>query len=309
MVFVVPGKLESIGEDGTRIPLSEGDSCGEELLTWYLEHSSVSTAQVADFGLARLAYAANTHSEEKLEESQGTAKDSAIVVGRHNYYFVIKQEEHKRKELEEKFNNVEKDAEETRESAKPKAQEHSSDLRKHKTAFIDLVSNQRKLEAELSHAVKQVEATRQDLASMNEKKEESDLMAQKLSLEMKKFHKDLEQKDKILSAMLRKSKLETTEKQMLLKEVKLSKARRKQAEQETQRWKVVLEGKHERRSLKSMLLNLSSRMDVFPDSRGVQHSSTGSSNIANEPDQLLAFPDHYLQQTNGDLSILANAKH
>ncbi|KAL9324370.1 hypothetical protein ACSQ67_009227 [Phaseolus vulgaris] len=43
MVFVVRGKLESIGEDGTRIPLSEGDACGEELLTWYLEHSSVST--------------------------------------------------------------------------------------------------------------------------------------------------------------------------------------------------------------------------------------------------------------------------
>ncbi|KAL9324369.1 hypothetical protein ACSQ67_009226 [Phaseolus vulgaris] len=42
MVFVVRGKLESIGEDGTRIPLSEGDTCGEELLTWYLEHSSVS---------------------------------------------------------------------------------------------------------------------------------------------------------------------------------------------------------------------------------------------------------------------------
>ncbi|KAL2334317.1 hypothetical protein Fmac_015530 [Flemingia macrophylla] len=43
MVFVVRGKLESIGEDGTIIPLSEGDVCGEELLTWYLEHSSVST--------------------------------------------------------------------------------------------------------------------------------------------------------------------------------------------------------------------------------------------------------------------------
>ncbi|XP_040866349.1 uncharacterized protein [Glycine max] len=43
MLFVVRGKLESIGEDGTRIPLSEGDACGEELLTWYLEHSSVST--------------------------------------------------------------------------------------------------------------------------------------------------------------------------------------------------------------------------------------------------------------------------
>jgi len=43
MVFVVHGKFESIGEDGTKIPLSEGDACGEELLTWYLEYSSVST--------------------------------------------------------------------------------------------------------------------------------------------------------------------------------------------------------------------------------------------------------------------------
>ncbi|KAL2334320.1 hypothetical protein Fmac_015533 [Flemingia macrophylla] len=43
MIFIVRGKLESIGEDRIRIPLSEGDVCGEELLTWYLEHSSVST--------------------------------------------------------------------------------------------------------------------------------------------------------------------------------------------------------------------------------------------------------------------------
>ncbi|RDY01516.1 putative cyclic nucleotide-gated ion channel 20, chloroplastic, partial [Mucuna pruriens] len=42
MIFIVRGKLESSGEDGTRVPLSEGDACGEELLTWYLEHSSVS---------------------------------------------------------------------------------------------------------------------------------------------------------------------------------------------------------------------------------------------------------------------------
>lgn len=221
----------------------------------------------------------------------------------------IEQEEKKRKELEEKLTKVERDADEMRESARREAQEHSSDLRKHKTAFIELVSNQRQLEAELGRAVKQVEATRQELASVVEKKEESDLMAQKLSLEIAKFHKDLEQKDKILSAMLRKSKLDTAEKQMLLKEVKLSKARRKHAEQETQRWKAVSEGKHERHSLKSMLVNLSSRMDVFPGAtRGMQHSSTGSSHIANEPDQFSPFPDHYLQERNGDVSIPANAK-
>ncbi|KAK4479263.1 hypothetical protein RD792_014774 [Penstemon davidsonii] len=41
MVFIIRGKMESIGEDLIVVPLSEGDACGEELLTWCLEHSSV----------------------------------------------------------------------------------------------------------------------------------------------------------------------------------------------------------------------------------------------------------------------------
>ncbi|KAJ4959608.1 hypothetical protein NE237_019518 [Protea cynaroides] len=41
MVFIVRGKLESIEEDWNRISLSEGDVCGEELLTWCLQHSSM----------------------------------------------------------------------------------------------------------------------------------------------------------------------------------------------------------------------------------------------------------------------------
>ncbi|KAM7280251.1 hypothetical protein ACFE04_007385 [Oxalis oulophora] len=41
MVFIVRGKMESTGVDGIRVPLSEGDACGEELLAWCLEHSAV----------------------------------------------------------------------------------------------------------------------------------------------------------------------------------------------------------------------------------------------------------------------------
>ncbi|KAG0455500.1 hypothetical protein HPP92_024792 [Vanilla planifolia] len=41
MIFIVRGKAESIGAYGIKAPLSEGDVCGEELLKWYLEHSSV----------------------------------------------------------------------------------------------------------------------------------------------------------------------------------------------------------------------------------------------------------------------------
>ncbi|CAN6925634.1 unnamed protein product [Brassica oleracea] len=41
MVFIVRGEMESFGEDGYVLPLSEGDVCGEELLAWCLGRSSV----------------------------------------------------------------------------------------------------------------------------------------------------------------------------------------------------------------------------------------------------------------------------
>ncbi|KAL3680015.1 hypothetical protein R1sor_022971 [Riccia sorocarpa] len=37
MLFVVRGTLESIGEDGSVTTLKEGDFCGEELLSWYID--------------------------------------------------------------------------------------------------------------------------------------------------------------------------------------------------------------------------------------------------------------------------------
>lgn len=39
MVFIIRGNMESVEENIINIPLSEGDVCGEELLTWLLEHS------------------------------------------------------------------------------------------------------------------------------------------------------------------------------------------------------------------------------------------------------------------------------
>ncbi|KAK3229665.1 hypothetical protein Dsin_001546 [Dipteronia sinensis] len=164
----------------------------------------------------------------------------------------LKEMEQKRKELEEKLKEAENVGEELRETAKKEAQEHSNELWKHKTAFIEMVSNQRQVEAEMGRTLRQVDATKQELNSVLDQKEEAVLLAQKLSIEMVKMRKDLDQKDKILSAMLRKSRLDTTEKQILLKEVKLSKAKRKQAELETERWKAATESRHERHSLRSM---------------------------------------------------------
>lgn len=166
---------------------------------------------------------------------------------------VIDDDDHRKHDLEEKLKNAENSVEELKETARLEAQRHSNEITKHKTAFIELVSNQRQLEAEMGRALRQVESAKQELDIVLEQKEQSALMAQKLSAEVVKMRRDLEQKDQILSAMLRKSKLDTAEKQMLLEEVKLSKAKKKQAEFETERLKADSQSRHERHSLRSML--------------------------------------------------------
>ncbi|KAK8690429.1 hypothetical protein V6N13_073962 [Hibiscus sabdariffa] len=178
---------------------------------------------------------------------------------------IIEEMKLKVKELEEKAIKFESVAQELRETLKREAHEHSTELWKHKTAFIEIVSNQRQVEAEMGRALRQVEASKMELDAVLEQKEESVMLAQNLSMEVTKIRKDLEQKDKILSAMLRKSKLDTAEKQMLLKEVKVSKAKKKQAELERERWKAVSETRHERHSLKGMFSNqaqASAKLDV-----------------------------------------------
>ncbi|XWS50341.1 hypothetical protein CRYUN_Cryun12cG0079800 [Craigia yunnanensis] len=186
---------------------------------------------------------------------------------------IIEEMEQKGKELEEKVMKFESVAEELRETARREAQEHSTELWKHKTAFIEIVSNQRQIEAEMGRAFRQVEATKLELDAVLEQKEESVLLAQKLSIEITKMRKDLEQKDKILSAMLRKSKLDSAEKQLLLKEVKVSKAKKKQAEIETERWRAVSESRHERHSSKGMFANqASAKLDVSSGVKEVSNS-------------------------------------
>ncbi|KAG4207204.1 hypothetical protein ERO13_A03G052000v2 [Gossypium hirsutum] len=203
----------------------------------------------------------------------------------------------KGKELEEKAMKLESVAQELRETAKREAQEHSNEIWKHKTAFIEIVSNQRQLEAEMGRAFRQVEATKMELDAVLEQKEESVVLAQKLSMEITKMRKDLEQKDKILSAMLRKSKLDTAEKQLLLKEVKVSKAKKKQAELETERWKAVSETRHERHSLKGMFSNqaqASAKLD-YPE-------------LKTDPEAFSLLPDCQSPQGTEDLVVTADVK-
>lgn len=171
------------------------------------------------------------------DESAIRAKDEALEEGAR-----------KRRELEEELRSVGEAMVEQEERTKKEAQERSAELWKHKTAFVELVSNQRQLEAEMARALRQAEAAKQELEDVFERKEEALAMVENLSGEIAKLRKDSEQKDRILSAMLRKSKLDTAAKQMLLKEVKISKAKKKQAELEMERWKKMWESRHRKGS-------------------------------------------------------------
>lgn len=179
----------------------------------------------------------------------------------------LEEEMCKRKELEQRLRMAESIAEELREAANKEAQDHSTELSKHKTAFIELVSNQRQLEAEMGRAIRQVEATKQELIATIEQREESVAIIQNLSFEIINMKKDAEQKDKILSAMLRKSKVDMEEKQTLLKDVKLSKARRKQAELETERWRAHCELRPDKHLRSNLSNRADSRSDIFLESK------------------------------------------
>ncbi|VYS70177.1 unnamed protein product [Arabidopsis thaliana] len=164
--------------------------------------------------------------QERLKETEGLleSKDKAI-----------EEEKRKCELLEERLVKAEKEVQDLRETQERDVQEHSSELWRQKKTFLELASSQRQLEAELSRANKQIEAKGHELED--------------LSLEINKMRKDLEQKDRILAVMMKKSKLDMTEKQMTL----LKEAKKKQDEEEAKKWKMNPKSrKHERRSLRSM---------------------------------------------------------
>ncbi|CAN1170646.1 hypothetical protein LINPERHAP2_LOCUS29108 [Linum perenne] len=234
--------------------------------SWFMErkklrlHIGALMNQLSSFQQEKESIISEFH--EKLDEMEG------LLEGKNKE---LEELGEKMKELEEKLRRAEDVERELREAARKEAQEHSSDLWKHKTAFLELVSNQRQLEAEMGRTMRQLESKRQELNSAMEQKEEAAALTQQLSGEVVKLGKDLEQKDKILSAMFRKSKADVAEKQMLLKELKLFKAKRKQAELETDKWRKAAapsESRHEKHSLRNMFAT--SRPDDHPKPASLQ---------------------------------------
>ncbi|KAK6936676.1 hypothetical protein RJ641_033706 [Dillenia turbinata] len=232
--------------------------------------------------------------QEEISELNAKLQDKELLI--QSKVKLLEVGEEKRRELEKKIEEVERIAEDLRETAKREAKEHTSEILRHKTAFIELVSTQRQLEAEMGRALRQLEAAKQELGAAFEQKEESVAMVQKLSMEIVKMRKDLDQKDKILSAMLRKSKLDTTEKQMPLKEVKLSKSKKKQDEFESEKWRTISESRHERRSLRSIMSKQpTSRSEDFTGLRGVHALRMGSSQSGRSRSQQTNLHLDYVQ--------------
>ncbi|XP_057798719.1 putative WEB family protein At1g65010, chloroplastic [Salvia miltiorrhiza] len=255
-------------------------------------------------------------SERSIAELNQKLKENEAIM--HLKDKSIEEVELKRVEIDEKVNKAENLLKEMRENAQREAQRHASETLKHKTAFIELVSSQRQLEAEMSRAVRQVEVAKQELDSVLDQKEQAVLMTQKLSMELVKTRKDLDQKDQILSAMLRKSKVDTAE---LLKEVKSSKAKRQQTEVETAGWKAVSETKHDRHSLRNILSkHVSVKSDIFSGGKGGHLKAMASLDAGNpraaetdyrefeQPQAFKLINDPYLIARTGEPHLIADVE-
>jgi hypothetical protein len=159
-------------------------------------------------GVVAAARAREAKREEEAEalrreaEEQRRAADEALA-----------REAARREEAEERL----RAGEELRE----RAEKDAAELRWHK---VGLASAQRQLEADLARAAETAEA--EVRAALEEEA---------------RLRRDAEHKDKILSAMLRKSKIDMEDREMLVREVKTCKARRKQAELEAERWRKACE--------------------------------------------------------------------
>ncbi|XP_003566770.2 uncharacterized protein LOC100823869 [Brachypodium distachyon] len=153
---------------------------------------------------------------------------------------VLRDEEAKRREEEaqEKLRAAEQAGEELRE----RATKDAADLRNH----------QAELEAELKEAMS--------------RRDEAVATAAEVSMEAARVRREAEHKDKILSAVLRKSRMDMEDREMLVREVKAGKVRRKQAEMEAERWRKIAESssssRHRRGSARP---GCSDRLVAAPD--------------------------------------------
>ncbi|XP_047968158.1 synaptonemal complex protein 1-like [Salvia hispanica] len=255
-------------------------------------------------------------SERSIAELNQKLKENEAIM--HLKDKSIEEVELKRVEIDGKVKKAENIVEEMRENAQREAQRHATETLKHKTAFIELVSSQRQLEAEMSRAVRQVEVAKQELDSALDQKEHAVLVARKLSIELVKMRKDLDQKDQILSAMLRKSKVYMTE---LLKEVKSSKANRQQSDLEAARRKAISESKHDRHLLRNILSkHISVKSDIFSGGKGghlkVMASLDAGNHRASEtdygkfeqPEAIEPINDPYLTGRTDEPQSLADVK-
>uniref|UniRef100_A0A0E0C3G3 Uncharacterized protein n=1 Tax=Oryza meridionalis TaxID=40149 RepID=A0A0E0C3G3_9ORYZ len=203
---------------------------------WFAEKKGLRRQVHAVVAAARAREAAHGEAvaelTRQLEEQEQRAAEAA------------EQEAGRREEAEGKL----RAAEEAAERAGKEAQEHAAELRKHRTA---LANARRELEAELARAARRGDAAEAELGEALERRDEAAATAAELSAECARLRRDAEHKDKILSAMLRKSKIDMEDREMLVREVKMCKARRKQAELEADRWRKMWESRHRRGSRSS----------------------------------------------------------
>ncbi|XP_057856398.2 uncharacterized protein LOC131065768 isoform X2 [Cryptomeria japonica] len=155
----------------------------------------------------------------------------------------VQAAEVERNQLQQRLNSAEAIAQELEEKVSKESEERQAEFRRHKAAFIDFVSNQRQMKAEMGLALRQLESENRERQIILKEQRDAKVLIHRLSLEIAHLEKDVQEREQVISAMLEKSNADAKENQELEKELKISNALRKQAEFEVERWRRICEGK------------------------------------------------------------------
>jgi hypothetical protein len=140
-------------------------------------------------------------------------------------------EEQERNELAGKLVKAEAIAAELRE----RIATDDSNKRQQQQAFMaQIAAKQQETERKLEAALEHLEKAKADIVAVTQNR---DATIAKLLLDLATLQKDLDDKEEVIRVMLLRASIEREEKEELAREVSQSKALRKQAESEKERWK------------------------------------------------------------------------
>lgn len=150
-------------------------------------------------------------------------------------------EQQEKNALAGKLASVESSLSQLQEKLSMDAEAHSLELTKHEETIEQLETRFRGVEMENSQALQDLKSTQTSLAALIHEKNRYEELFTQMSSEITQLHKSAQEKEDVISAMLKKANADTEDRHELEKELAIIKVKHGHAEREKETWRWLVE--------------------------------------------------------------------